>query len=97
MMNWIEDEEVPDASEYIMSRNGVDFIPSSVMLSVVDAKLRLEMGAERMLAGILEPLKGRYDYILVDTCPSLGSLTINALTAAGDDGTAGLVEDGKKD
>ena len=82
MMNWIEDEEVPDASEYIMSRNGVDFIPSSVMLSVVDAKLRLEMGAERMLAGILEPLKGRYDYILVDTCPSLGSLTINALTAA---------------
>lgn len=78
MMNRIEDEEMPDASEYIMSRNGVDFIPSSV----VDAKLRLEMGAERMLAGILEPLKGRYDYILVDTCPSLGSLTINALAAA---------------
>ena len=69
MMNRIEDEEMPDASEYIMNRNGVDFIPSSVMLSVVDAKLRLEMGAERMLAGILEPLKGRYDYILVDTCP----------------------------
>lgn len=82
MMNLIEDEEMPDASEYIMSRNEVDFIPSSVMLSVVDAKLRLEMGAERMLAGILEPLKGRYDYILVDTCPSLGSLTINALAAA---------------
>ena len=82
MMNRIEDEELPDASEYIMSRNGVDFIPSSVMLSVVDAKLRLEMGAERMLAGVLEPLKGRYDYILVDTCPSLGSLTINALAAA---------------
>lgn len=82
MMNRIEDEEMPDASEYIMSRNGVDFIPSSVMLFVVDAKLRLEMGAERMLAGILEPLKERYDYVLVDTCPSLGSLTINALAAA---------------
>ena len=82
MMNRIEDEKLPDAFEYIISRNGVDFIPSSVMLSVVDAKLRLEMGAERMLAGILEPLKGQYDYILVDTCPSLGSLTINALAAA---------------
>lgn len=82
MMNRIKDEKLPDALEYIMSRNGVDFIPSSVMLSVVDATLRLEMGAERMLAGILEPLKGRYDYILVDTCPSLGSLTINALAAA---------------
>lgn len=82
MMHRIEDEELPDAAEYIQSRNGVDFIPSSIMLSVVEAKLRLEMGAERMLAGILEPLKERYDYILVDTCPSLGSLTINALSAA---------------
>ena len=82
MMHRIEDEELPDASEYIQSRNGVDFIPSSIMLSVVEAKLRLEMGAERMLSGILEPLKERYDYILVDTCPSLGSLTINALSAA---------------
>lgn len=82
MMRRIEDEELPDAAEYIRSRNGVDFIPSSIMLSVVEAKLRLEMGAERMQAGILEPLKERYDYILVDTCPSLGSLTINALSAA---------------
>lgn len=82
MMQRIEDEELPDAAEYIRSRNGVDFIPSSIMLSVVEAKLRLEMGAERMLAGILEPLKEQYDYILVDTCPSLGSLTINALSAA---------------
>lgn len=82
MMQRIEDEELPDAAEYIQSRNGVDFIPSSIMLSVAEAKLRLEMGAERMLAGILEPLKERYDYILVDTCPSLGSLTINALSAA---------------
>ena len=37
---------------------GVDFIPSSIYLSVVDAKLRLEMGAEQMLPGILEPLRG---------------------------------------
>lgn len=40
------------------------------------------MGAERMLAEVLEPLKSRYDYILIDTCPSLGMLTINALAAA---------------
>ncbi|MCR4837552.1 MAG: ParA family protein [Eubacterium sp.] len=78
----IDDEELPDASEYIMSRNGVDFIPSSMVLSAADAKLRLELGAERMLEKILEPLKSRYDYIIVDTCPALGALTINALTAA---------------
>ena len=82
MMNRLEDEEVPDPSEFIQSRNGVDFIPSSMMLSAVDSKLRMEMGSEKMLTGILEPLRGLYDYIIVDTCPSLGTLTINALTAA---------------
>lgn len=82
MMAQIDDEEMPAASEYIMSRNGLDFIPSSMVLSAVDAKLRLEMGAERMLANILEPLKSRYDYIIVDTCPALGALTINALAEA---------------
>ena len=82
MMNRLEDEEMPDLSEFIQSRNGVDFIPSSMMLSAVDSKLRMEMGSEKMLTGILEPLRGLYDYIIVDTCPSLGTLTINALTAA---------------
>jgi chromosome partitioning protein len=82
MMAQMDDEELPDASEYIMSRNGVDFIPSSMMLSAVDAKLRLELGAERMLADILEPIKDRYDYVVIDTPPALGALTINALTAA---------------
>ena len=42
------------------------------------------MGAEKMLSGILEPLREKYDYILIDTCPSLGTLTINALAAADD-------------
>ena len=49
MMAQIDEEEMPDASEYIMNRNGVDFIPSSMVLSAVDVKLRLEMDAERML------------------------------------------------
>ena len=39
MMNRLEDEEMPDPSEFIQSRNGVDFIPSSMMLSAVDSKL----------------------------------------------------------
>lgn len=82
MMNQIEDEEMPAPEDYIQSRNGVDFIPSSMVLSVVDAKLRLEMGAEKMLSNILEPLKDRYDAIIIDTCPALGALTINALAAA---------------
>ena len=82
MLNQIDDEDMPDTDEYIISRNGVDFIPSSMVLSAVDSKLRLEMGAEKMLSCILEPLRDSYDYILIDTSPSLGALTINALAAA---------------
>lgn len=82
MMAVIEDEELPEREEYIWERNGVDFIPSNIQLSAVEAKLRLEMGTEKMLATILEPLKGDYDYILVDTSPSLGALNINAMAAA---------------
>lgn len=77
MMAQIEEEVTESFEDYIQSRDGVDYLPSSIYLSVVDAKLRTEMGAERMLAEVLEPLKSRYDYILIDTCPSLGMLTIN--------------------
>lgn len=46
MMDVIEDENLPKREEYIWKRNGVDFIPSAVGLSAVEAKLRLEMGTE---------------------------------------------------
>ena len=82
MLSQMEEEELPDRANYIQSRNGVDFISSSMVLSAVDSKLRLEMGAEKMLSEILEPLREDYDYILIDTSPSLGALTINALSAA---------------
>ena len=81
ILNVIEDEELPERGEYIRERNGVDFIPASIGLSAVEAKLRLEMGTERMLSAVLESLRGDYDYILIDTCPSLGALTINAMAA----------------
>lgn len=82
----IEDEVLPNPSKYVMHRiydHTVDFIPSSIALSVVDMKLQQSaIFAEKTLSSILEPLKEQYDYILIDTCPSLGNLTINALTAA---------------
>ncbi|MBN2260749.1 MAG: ParA family protein [Clostridiales bacterium] len=82
MMTKMEDEELPDKETYIISSGGVNIIPSSIYLSVVDANLRLEMGSESILSEILDNLRDDYDYIIIDTSPSLGSLTINALSAA---------------
>ncbi len=82
MMSVIEDEVLPERSEYIWERNGVELIPGSMGLSAVEAKLRLEMGTEKMLERVLDPLKDEYDYILVDTAPTLGALNINAMSAA---------------
>lgn len=82
MMSQIEDEEPMDPLTCIVHRNGVDYIPSSMALSAVDSRLRLEMGVEGTLREILNSLRDSYDVILIDTCPSLGSLTINALAAA---------------
>lgn len=82
LMAQIEDEKPLSVKRCIRTSEGVDFIPASIYLSAVDAKLCTEMGAERVLAEVLEPLRSQYDYILIDTCPSLGILTINALVAA---------------
>lgn len=82
MMAAIEDEKLPAMKKCIRIEDGVDFIPSSIYLSVANAKLRLEMGAEKILSEILELLREKYDYILIDTCPSLGMLTINVFAVA---------------
>jgi chromosome partitioning protein len=82
MMAQMEDDELPDTSEYVKSRNGVDYIPSSMLLSAAESKLRTEMGTERILSDILSPIRDSYDYVIIDTPPSLGMLTINALTAS---------------
>lgn len=78
----IHDEELPSRSEYIPHCGGVDLIPSSAKLSAVSEIMHHEIGCERFLYNILEPLRNDYDYILVDTGPKLDNLSINALIAA---------------
>jgi chromosome partitioning protein len=62
--------------------NNVDLLPSNIDLSTAEIELMNMYDRERILKSILEPLKTYYDYILIDCPPSLGILTINALTAA---------------
>lgn len=78
----IHDENVPDKSQYVQHCNSIDLLASSLYLSTVSDAMHLEMGSERFLSNILNPLRDDYDYIIVDTGPKLDNLTINALIAA---------------
>ena len=61
---------------------GVDFIPSNLDLSSMESQLVNAMSREKVLSNLLKDVKKDYDYILIDCMPSLGMITINALTAA---------------
>jgi len=66
----------------VIRRVEVDVAISSIDLAGAELALSGMIGRERALQKALLPVRGRYDFILIDTPPSLGLLTINALTAA---------------
>lgn len=61
---------------------GLDLLPSNIDLSAAELQLVGEVAREFTLQRALRPLRDSYDVILVDCQPSLGLLTVNALTAA---------------
>ena len=61
---------------------GIDLIPANISLAGLEVALVNTMNRERILKQFLEPVKGNYDYVLLDCMPSLGMLTVNALAAA---------------
>lgn len=72
-----------DATSGILHHNeGVDLIPSDTDLEALEMYLVTAMSRENILKSYLSKVKSGYDYVLIDCRPSLGMLTLNALTAA---------------
>jgi chromosome partitioning protein len=73
-----------DVEEVINPTNldNLEILPSNIDLSAAEVQLVSEVAREQTLLRVLEKVRDRYDVILIDCAPSLGLLTINALTAA---------------
>ncbi|WP_124054825.1 ParA family protein [Arcanobacterium ihumii] len=74
----------PDVREVICGTSvpNLNIVPANIELSAAEIQLINEVAREQSLARVLRPVMGEYDVIIVDCQPSLGLLTVNALTAA---------------
>ncbi len=62
--------------------DNIDIVPATINLAGAEVELVSAISRETRLSDLLEPIKDKYDFILIDCPPSLGLLTINALTAS---------------
>ena len=70
------------AGDVLIERDGPDLLPSSIDLAGSEIHLLTKTGREFVLKRAIATIKNNYDIVLIDCGPSLGILTVNALTAA---------------
>jgi chromosome partitioning protein len=78
MINGVDPKEVLLATKV----PNLDILPSHINLVGVEIELLKRTNREKVLKTVLERVKNNYDFILIDCSPSLGLITVNALTAA---------------
>lgn len=78
----IEDQPLEPGEGILHQAEGIDLLPANIELSGLEVTLVNTMSRETILREYLKTVQEQYDVILLDCCPSLGMLTINALAAA---------------
>ncbi len=73
---------VPVTEVMATTEDGVDLLPATIELARAEADLLTRTGREYVIRSVVEELDGDYDWVLLDCPPSLGVLTVAALTAA---------------
>ncbi|MBQ6407420.1 MAG: ParA family protein [Butyrivibrio sp.] len=77
-------QEIPTGHDegIIHHSEGIDLLPANISLAAMEVSLVNALGRERILKEYVDMVKHNYDAVLIDCNPSLGMLTINAMTAA---------------
>ena len=78
----INDEELEPGEGILHHKEGVDFIPANIELAGLETSLVNVMSRETILRQFVSSIREQYEFIIIDTMPSLGMITINALVAA---------------
>ncbi|PKM52499.1 MAG: chromosome partitioning protein ParA [Firmicutes bacterium HGW-Firmicutes-7] len=81
MLQSIEEKQL-DKNTIIQINDNLDLIPGSLDLAAIEMNLVNVMSRELVLKCIIEEFKDNYDYVIIDCSPSLGMLTVNALSAS---------------
>lgn len=82
MQNIINDTPLNTRDAIVQNHEGIDLIPANLDLSAIEFSLVNAMSREFTIRSVIQDIKKDYDYIIIDSMPSLGMLTINALSCS---------------
>ena len=82
MQNIINEQEIDPLQGIISHTEGISLLPSNNSLAGIEVALAPIIGRETILRQYIDKVRGMFDYILIDTAPTLDLLTVNSLAAA---------------